>query len=177
MQYVKDLGISITYSKEDEPLGTAGPLALARDKLKDDSDSPIFVLNSDVTCEYPLQQMLDQHRNKAAEATLCTIPVDDPSRYGVVVMDDSMRVREFVEKPKSYVGNKINAGIYLLQPSVLDRIPQKPTSIEKETFPAVANDGKMFGFVMEGALAHSFLCSPCSTLLGKHICTTEGNPL
>lgn len=154
MQYEDELGMSITYSKEDEPLGTAGPLALARDKLVDGSNEPFFVLNSDVTCEYPLQKMLEEHRSTGAEATICTTPVEEPSRYGVVVMDESMRVKEFVEKPKSFVGNKINAGIYLLQPSVLERIPQKPTSIEKETFPAIAQDKGMYAFVMEGALSH-----------------------
>lgn len=67
--------MKIYYSKEDKPLGTAGPIALARERLLDGTDEPFFVLNSDVTCSYPLAEMLDQHKRKQAEATLCTTPV------------------------------------------------------------------------------------------------------
>uniref|UniRef100_A0A6V7QVN8 Nucleotidyl transferase domain-containing protein n=1 Tax=Ananas comosus var. bracteatus TaxID=296719 RepID=A0A6V7QVN8_ANACO len=65
------------------------------------------------------------------------------SKYGVVVMEEETgKVDRFVEKPKVFVGNKVNAGIYLLNPSVLDRIELKPTSIEKEVFPKIAADQK-----------------------------------
>ena len=64
------LGVTITLSKEDEPLGTAGPLALARDKLDDGTGEPFFVLNSDVICAYPLADMMAHHKRKGAEATL-----------------------------------------------------------------------------------------------------------
>jgi NDP-sugar pyrophosphorylase family protein len=73
--------------------------------------------------------------------------VEDPSKYGVVVMDEQGKVERFVEKPKTFVGDKINAGIYCLSPSVLTRIEDRPTSIEKETFPLIAADGKLFAQV------------------------------
>ncbi|KAH9702243.1 NTP transferase domain-containing protein [Citrus sinensis] len=77
--------------------------------------------------------------------------VDEPSKYGVVVMEDSTgKVEKFVEKPKLFVGNKINAGIYLLNPAVLDRIELRPTSIEKEVFPKIALEGKLFAMVLPG---------------------------
>lgn len=77
--------------------------------------------------------------------------VDEPSKYGVVVMEESTgRVERFVEKPKLFVGNKINAGIYLLNPSVLDRIELRPTSIEKEVFPNIAAEEKLFAMVLPG---------------------------
>lgn len=76
--------------------------------------------------------------------------MEDPSQYGVIVMDESNKVHDFMEKPKKFVGDKINAGIYLLQPSVVRRIPEEPTSIEKDIFPRIAKDGRMFGYVMEG---------------------------
>jgi mannose-1-phosphate guanylyltransferase len=64
--------------------------------------------------------------------------VEEPSKYGVVVMEEATeRVERFVEKPATFVGDKINAGIYLLNPSVLDRIQLKPTSFEKEIFPRI----------------------------------------
>lgn len=77
--------------------------------------------------------------------------MDEPSKYGVVVMEESTgRVDRFVEKPKLFVGNKINAGIYLLNPSVLDRIELRPTSIEKEVFPNIAAEKKLFAMVLPG---------------------------
>ena len=60
------------------------------------------------------------------------------------------QVDKFVEKPKLFVGNKINAGIYLLNPSVLDRIELRPTSIEKEVFPKIAADKKLYAMVLPG---------------------------
>lgn len=77
--------------------------------------------------------------------------VDEPSKYGVVVMDeDTGLVQRFVEKPLNFVGNKINAGIYLLKPSVLDRIELRPTSIEKEVFPKIAAEKMLFAMVLPG---------------------------
>ena len=76
--------------------------------------------------------------------------VEDPSKYGVVVTDADGKVERFVEKPKNFVGDAINAGIYCLNPSVLDRIENRPTSIEKETFPLIAADGKLYAQELEG---------------------------
>jgi len=132
-------------------MGTAGPLALARDKLLDGSGSPFFVLNADVICEYPLLDLLDFHKRSKASATLFVTKVEEPSKYGVVVFDEAGgKVERFVEKPQQFVGNKINAGIYVLSPDVLDRIQLRPTSIEKEVFPPLAAEGKLFAKVMPG---------------------------
>ncbi|XP_042384198.1 probable mannose-1-phosphate guanylyltransferase 1 [Zingiber officinale] len=155
ISFLKDfedkLGIKITCSQETEPLGTAGPLALARDKLADGSGEPFFVLNSDVISEYPFAELIRFHRSHGGEATIMVTKVDEPSKYGVVVMDDeSGRVDRFVEKPKIFVGNKINAGIYLLNPSVLDRIDLQPTSIEKEVFPKIASEKLLYAMVLPG---------------------------
>ncbi|KAG6488505.1 probable mannose-1-phosphate guanylyltransferase 3 [Zingiber officinale] len=145
------LGIKITCSQETEPLGTAGPLALARDKLIDGSGEPFFVLNSDVISEYPFAELIQFHKSHGGKATIMVTKVDEPSKYGVVVMDEgSGRVDKFVEKPKVFVGNKINAGIYLLDPSVLDRIELRPTSIEKEVFPNIAAEKQLYAMVLPG---------------------------
>mmetsp|Transcript_26153 Transcript_26153/g.83527 ORF Transcript_26153/g.83527 Transcript_26153/m.83527 type:complete len:282 (-) Transcript_26153:488-1333(-) len=133
-----------------EPMGTAGPLALARKHLDDGSGEPFFVLNSDVTCEYPLADMLAFHKQRGAEATLLVTKVEDPSKYGVVLMDGEGLVDKFVEKPQVFVGDKINAGIYVISPNVLDRIELRPTSIEKEIFPKIAEDDKLFAMVLPG---------------------------
>ncbi|CAL9067357.1 probable mannose-1-phosphate guanylyltransferase 1 [Musa acuminata AAA Group] len=150
-EFENKLGIKITCSQETEPLGTAGPLALARDKLVDGSGEPFFVLNSDVISEYPFAELIQFHNAHGGEATILVTQVNEPSKYGVVVMDEETgKVERFVEKPKAFVGNKINAGIYLLNPSVLDRIQLRPTSIEKQVFPQIAADQKLFAMVLPG---------------------------
>lgn len=150
-EFEKRLEIKITCSQETEPLGTAGPLALARDKLIDDSKEPFFVLNSDVICDYPLKEMIEFHISHGGEASIMVTKVDEPSKYGVVVMEETTgKVEKFVEKPKIFAGNKINAGIYLLNPSVLDRIELKPTSIEKEIFPRIAAENNLYAMVLPG---------------------------
>lgn len=145
----EELNVKISYSRETEPLGTAGPLALARDMLSD--GDPFFVLNSDIICTFPFEELLAFHKKHGGEGTIMVTQVTEPSKYGVVVFDqNSGKVERFVEKPQVFVGNKINAGIYLFNPSVLDRIELRPTSIEKETFPAMASDNQLYCKTLEG---------------------------
>lgn len=92
------------------------------------------------------------HRDRDAEATIHLIAVDDPSAYGVVALDDDQRVERFVEKPApgTAPSNLINAGTYVLEPSVLARIPAgERVSIERATFPAVAADGGLFAMATD----------------------------
>lgn len=167
--------IKITFSVETEPLGTAGPLALARDILGKD-ESPFFVLNSDVICDFPFEQFLKFHRSHGKEGTILVTKVEDPSKYGVVVnKENSSEIERFVEKPKDFVSNKINAGIYIFNPSMLDRIELKPTSIEKETFPEMVKDNQLHamtlpGFWMDVGQPRDFLAGMClylNSLMGK----------
>ncbi|KAG9452960.1 hypothetical protein H6P81_005864 [Aristolochia fimbriata] len=145
------LGVKITCSQEIEALGTAGPLALAREKLLEEPDKPFFVLNSDITCEYPLKEMIEFHKTHGEEASIMVTQVDEPSKYGVVVLDeDTGRVKKFVEKPTVFVGNKINAGIYILNTTILNQIPLQPTSLERDIFPLIANEGKLHAMVLRG---------------------------
>ncbi|KAJ7382194.1 hypothetical protein OS493_036525 [Desmophyllum pertusum] len=144
------LGVTITISQEKEPLGTAGPLALARDHLKVD-DEPFFVLNSDVVCDFPFKDMLKFHKEHGKEGTIVVTKVEEPSKYGVVVYDaKSGRIEKFVEKPQVYVSNKINAGLYIFSPKMLGRIELRPTSIEKEIFPRMAQDDDLYAFDLSG---------------------------
>ncbi|CAF1064507.1 unnamed protein product [Adineta ricciae] len=146
----KRLNIKISLSQETEPLGTAGPLALARDHLQGDND-PFFVLNSDVICEFPFEDMIKFHKNHHAEGTICVTKVDEPSKYGVVVYEQTTgRIERFVEKPREYVSNKINAGLYIFNSTILDRIELRPTSIEKEIFPAMATEKQLYAFELKG---------------------------
>lgn len=102
-------------------MGTAGPLALARNYLSEDSE-PFFVLNSDIICEFPFDELYRFHKTHGQEGTLVVTKVEEPSKYGVVVYDQVGKIEKFVEKPTEFVSNKINAGIYIFEPSILDRI-------------------------------------------------------
>ncbi|KAJ3079381.1 mannose-1-phosphate guanyltransferase [Quaeritorhiza haematococci] len=149
-KYEEEFGITITFSVESEPLGTAGPLALARDVLGKD-DEPFFVLNSDVICDYPFKELAAFHKNHGAEGTIMVTRVEEPSKYGVVVNKPSSTVIDrFVEKPQEFVSNKINAGLYIFSPKILDRIEPKPTSIEKEVFPGMASEGQLHAMELPG---------------------------
>jgi NDP-sugar pyrophosphorylase family protein len=150
-KYEEEFNIKIHFSIESEPLGTAGPLKLA-EKILGKDNSPFFVLNSDVICEYPFTQLAAFHKKHGDEGTIVVTKVEEPSKYGVVVHapNHASRIERFVEKPIEYVGNRINAGIYILNPSVLDRIELRPTSIEQETFPSICADGQLHSFDLEG---------------------------
>lgn len=160
------LGIEIYFSHEEEPLGTAGPLALARNILAS-NDEPFFVLNSDVICDFPFKDMVNFHCSHGKEGTLVVTKVDEPSKYGVVIYDEGTgRIKSFVEKPQEFVSNKINAGMYIFMPSVLNRIQLRPTSIEKEVFPFMADDGELHcmqlkGFWMDVGQPKDFLTGMC----------------
>ena len=132
-------------------MGTAGPLKLAEKVLTKD-DSPFFVLNSDITCDYPFKELATFHKAHGDEGTIVVTKVEEPSKYGVIVhqRNHPSRIDRFVEKPVEFVGNRINAGIYILNTSVIDRIELRPTSIEQETFPAMVKDGQLHSFDLEG---------------------------
>ena len=160
------LGIKITFSLEKEPLGTAGPLALSLDILAS-GDESFFVLNSDVVCDFPFKEMVEFHLKHGKEGTIVVTRVDEPSKYGVVVYNEgSGKIERFVEKPPEFVSNKINAGLYIFKPSILNRIEAKPTSIEKEVFPYMASDGELYcmqlsGFWMDVGQPKDFLTGMC----------------
>ena len=122
--------------------------------------------------------MADFHRDHGQEGTIVVTKVEEPSKYGVVVHKEgyASRIDRFVEKPVEFVGNRINAGIYILNPSVLKRIELRPTSIEQETFPAICKDGQLHSFDLDGfwmdvGQPKDFLSGTClylSSLTKKH---------
>ena len=105
------------------------------------------VVNGDVLTDMDLTSLMAFHRDRGAEGTIALHPVADPSAFGVVPTDSEGRVTAFVEKPPRDEAptNEINAGTYVLEPSVLERIPEGGrVSIERETFPAMVRDGNLF---------------------------------
>lgn len=134
-------GLDLEVNQEQEPLGTAGALRHAEAFVRDDT---FLVVNGDVLTDVDVGALIRFHADRRAEATIFLTPVEDPSIYGVVPADPDGRVTAFVEKPAPGTAptNLINAGIYVLEPSVLDRIPAgEPWSIERATFPELVADG------------------------------------
>ncbi len=148
--------IDIVFSIEHEPLGTAGPLALAQPLLNEDlpgEEHPdlVFMFNSDVLCTFPLSDLLSFHTSHGGEGTIMGHSVEDPSRFGVIIHEADGHISSFVEKPQTFVGREINAGLYLLNRSVARRVPDGVrTSIEREVFPAMARDGALYCAPLEG---------------------------
>jgi len=103
-----------------------------------------FVFNADIICDYPLDKMVEFHKSHGKQGTIVVTTVEDPTRYGVIVAKEDGEISRFVEKPPTFVSNKINAGLYLFNMDIIDRIPNKPTSIERIIFPAMAEDKVLY---------------------------------
>jgi mannose-1-phosphate guanylyltransferase len=116
-------------------------------RLRYEVEPEPLVANSDVMTDLDLSALVAFHEASGAEGTIALTPVDDPSHFGVVPTDDDGRVTAFVEKPApgTEPTNLINAGFYVLEPSVLARVePDVKVSIERVTFPAMVADGSLF---------------------------------
>ena len=138
-------GVNITYVEENEPLGTAGPLKFAKKYLKDS----FIVSNGDELKNINIPRMFRLHKRKNALATIALTTVDDPSHYGVAKLDGS-RIVEFIEKPINPPSNLINAGFYILEPEVIDLIPDGFSMLEKDVFPQLSKLGRLRGFPFAG---------------------------
>ncbi len=146
----KDLGIKIRYVVEPAPLGTAGAVKYAGDKLTES----VVVFNGDVLTQIDLGAVIRLHRERQAKATIVLTPVDNPSAYGLVETDRDGNIQRFLEKPApdQITTNNINAGIYILEPDTFDRIPSEVAwSIERSYFPSLIERGETFvGYVYDG---------------------------
>ncbi len=138
-------GISIRYIRENEKMGTAGPLKIAEPML----NKNFLMLNGDVLSKIDLADLNHFHRQNSGLATIALVAVENPSHYGVVEIKGN-QITGFLEKPKNPPSNLINAGIYLLDKEVLNYVPQGPAMMEKDVFPKLAREGKMFGYTYSG---------------------------
>lgn len=138
-------GIPVHYAVESEPLDTAGAIGFAARSIG--IDQTFLAVNGDVITDLDVRALVDLHRRRGGAGTIALTPVEDPSRYGVVPIDGDGRVRAFIEKPPADQAPSkwINAGAYVLEPSVLDRIPTTgKTSIERAVFPAMVAAGELY---------------------------------
>jgi mannose-1-phosphate guanylyltransferase len=146
----KCAGIKLIYAVEDVPLDTAGAIRFAA--LHAGLVETFVVVNGDVLTGLDVSGLVRFHRDRQAQATVALTPVADPSSFGVVPTDDHGRVLAFIEKPPPGQAptNLINAGTYVLEASVLSRIPAgRRVSIERETFPALVRAGELYAWASE----------------------------
>jgi mannose-1-phosphate guanylyltransferase len=142
-------GVHLAFAVEAEPLDTAGAIRFAAAEAG--IAERFLVVNGDILTGLDLSALMgfhaDRHRSAGAEGTIALTRVEDPSSFGVVPTDDDGRVLAFVEKPPRDEAptDLINAGFYVLEASVLDRIPgDRRVNVERETFPAMVADGVLF---------------------------------
>ncbi len=147
-----DLGAKVHFITEPNPMGTGGAYRFAAA----DPRETTIVFNGDILTNCDLKKMIGFHKANKAEATIALTPVEDPSRYGLVASGPSGAVLEFLEKPKPeelqrVAANTINAGIYILEPSILDLIPEgENRSFEYNVFPDIlARKMPFFAYVID----------------------------
>ncbi len=136
-------GFSVDYAVEDRALGTAGGIKNAEKYLDGDT---FVVVNGDVLTGMDLTTAIQIHKASDALATITLTSVEDPTAYGLVEVDHEMLVHRFIEKPAAdeVTTNLVNAGVYVIEPEVLDMIPlYREVSIEREIFPELQESGRL----------------------------------
>jgi Phosphomannomutase len=147
----KEQGMVLRYHRELFPLGTAGAVRSVADRLVDDA---VIILNGHVLTDADLKYLIEFHRTHEAGVTMLLARVPNPSRFGVVVTDNSGRILSFSEKPaaEETPSDTVNAGVYVLRRDLLRRIPPNTEySFERQLFPQLlAQNVPMYGVVNEG---------------------------
>ncbi|MDP1794314.1 MAG: NDP-sugar synthase [Acidimicrobiales bacterium] len=144
-------GVPVQYVVESEPLDTGGAIAYAADEAG--VEGRFIVVNGDVLTDIDFSALIRWHAERDALTTIGLIPVDDPSRFGVVATDAGGRVTAFIEKPAAGTAptNLINAGIYVMEPGALATIERgRRVSVEREVFPAMVDQGTLFAAACDG---------------------------
>ncbi|MCD4785930.1 MAG: NDP-sugar synthase [Candidatus Eremiobacteraeota bacterium] len=168
-----NLGMKIHYVVEESPLGTAGAIKNVEDYIDNDA---FLVFNGDILSEMDLTDIINFHKQKKSKSTIVLTPVDNPCIYGVVELDENQRIEMFTEKPKpeDVRSNQINAGLYVLEPEILNRMERGVNySIERQIFPAMLEEGEpMYGYKypdywMDIGNPFKYLSANQDMLLGK----------
>lgn len=143
--------IKIAYALEETPLGTAGSVKNAEPLLNRET---LLVISGDALTDFDLSRVIDFHREKGGAVTIALKSVPDPLEYGVVITAEDGRVERFLEKPTwgQVFSDTINTGIYVVEPWVLDLVPQgTPFDFSGDLFPLLMEQGHdIYGCVLEG---------------------------
>lgn len=147
-------GVRIKYVVEPKPLGTAGPLRLAKRYLKDS----FVVMNGDTLIDTDLQTMYEFHRKQGTPATIALVKAGKVGASGLVGLRDG-KIESFTEKPKSTgctptttESALINAGVYVFEPEIVRRIPRGRSMLEKDVFPKLAKRGLLSGIAVNAKM-------------------------
>ncbi|MBX6366062.1 MAG: NDP-sugar synthase, partial [Gemmatimonadetes bacterium] len=147
-----ELGVRMRYVTADADYGTAGAVRNAQELIGDDR---VLVISGDVLTDFDLGALVASHDERGAEATIALTSVENPLAFGIVIVDpESGRVERFLEKPTwgEVFSDTINTGIYLLEPSALQRIPLRTNfDFSKDLFPQMLREGAaLYGHVARG---------------------------
>lgn len=168
-----ELGMTLHYATEDVPLGTAGSVKNAADKLREDR---FLVISGDALTDIDLTDMLRFHRENRALVTIGLKRVPNPLEFGIIIVDENGRIQRFLEKPTwgQVFSDTVNTGVYIMEPSVLDEIaPGQPVDWSSDIFPLLLERGcRLFGYVAEGywedvGTHESYLKAQADVLEGK----------
>lgn len=142
-------GVRITYVEGKEPVGTAAPLLMARNFL---ANNPFLMIHGDVLADIDLLDLIDFHESHKGLMTMSLTSVEDPSAYGAVRLRGN-KIVDFREKAGRgpEISRLINAGIYVMDPKVIDYVPKKKISfLEQDVLPQLVKKGQIYGYVFEG---------------------------
>lgn len=152
-RYIGDgsaFGIKAECAVEDKPMGTAGGV---KNALRQADDS-VLIMSGDAMCDFDLTDAMREHRRSGAAATILLKKVKVPMEYGVVLKDKDGFISRFIEKPSAaeVFSDLVNTGIYIIEPSVLDMVPEGTEyDFSKDLFPRMLRTGmKIFGYEAEG---------------------------
>jgi mannose-1-phosphate guanylyltransferase len=176
------MGLRVEVTHEKEPLGTAGAIKNAQSLV---SEEALLVFNGDILTDIDLSKVVEWHRSRAAEASILLTPVEDPSAFGVVSTEPDGRVLGFIEKPPVGTAptNLINAGVYVFEPSILDRIPAGEVwSAEHQLFPQLVEEGAALyalggdAYWMDIGTPRKFLEANLDALAGRFVTDAVAEP-
>ncbi len=141
-----EYGVNLRYVTEPSPMGTGGAYKFAENAIRETT----VVLNGDILTDLDIAEVVEFHRRSRAEATIVLTPVENPSAYGLVETNEENRVLRFREKPNAeeiaaLTTKNVNTGIYVLEPTILDLIPENENcSFEYNVFPDLLTNQKSF---------------------------------
>ncbi len=141
-----ELGVKILYSVEDKPLGTGGAIKESSELLQ----GRFLALNGDNLADFNYDRMIESHEKNKAKITIALYPVEDVTKYGIADLKGEKIVR-FIEKPavEEAPTNLNNAGAYIIEPGVLDILPEGKASIERDCFEKLAPQGVVYAYIHE----------------------------
>jgi len=146
----EDFGIKITYILPEDDFGTAGAVKKAAEYM----DKTSLIISGDLITDFNINELLDFHKDKHSQVTICLTSVEDPLQFGVVITDKNDKILRFLEKPGwgEVFSDTINTGIYVIEKEIFDLIPEnKPFDFSKDLFPLIMSKNvPIYGYNAEG---------------------------